>query len=629
MSQQITGVHIFEKRGPIDWEDELIAIQALSALSWKKFHGRIELYCNESHLESLKKWGVDKLYDKIDTELFANAPEEINRFHYWTFGKIFIPSMLEPPFVLVDTDLWITSELEFDFTKSLIAHHEEKFDKNYKGRFYDDFTHFLPEKYIGYFDDTINPLNVALLFVNDKDLVNEWFKISTEVLKSNRKTKLSNTQQIVFLEQRMLSMLAKKLDKNYSTFITQVYDSDNPDIMDDNLWEPPTSKWNEEEKIKFYSIKHVWGLKKMFNDQFIFSEVFDKVSKDINNYDLGSLGLSDIKKFVNEKSGFFESRKFENSEKISIIYFIPNIITDSETNILIKRIEYLYEFSKNIEIFVCKLESQTRKNNTRLENRIIKIIGTQNFLTSNTTDILNEIQSDIVHFEVSKYSNEFNSLMQKEFNEKKYKVVKSSDGINLISNFGTEVKIEYPKINNIIKLIENSLEHKLDTNTLPIHIKYQQRILLGLDMNKKHILCLGDLKEIPNSLLNYISEIYKVDSSIEFHFLNDLNVNSSFGERILNILTQSTKVWLENVDLYDFIKILDFVISFDKNDNLILFETESYGIPSMKWNNSSVIDNLKFINLQLIKKQVLPLIEEPVEFCETYLSFYGSLKSKQ
>ena len=66
MGQQLTGVHIFEKLGPIEWEDELIAIQAISALSWKKFHGRIELYCNQEHLESLKKWGVDKIYDKIE-----------------------------------------------------------------------------------------------------------------------------------------------------------------------------------------------------------------------------------------------------------------------------------------------------------------------------------------------------------------------------------------------------------------------------------------------------------------------------------------------------------------------------------------------------------------------------------
>ena len=94
MGQQLTGVHIFEKLGPIEWEDELIVIQAISALSWKKFHGRIELYCNEEHLESLKKWGGDKIYDKINTSLLLESPKNIDRKDYWTFCKIFVSSRL-------------------------------------------------------------------------------------------------------------------------------------------------------------------------------------------------------------------------------------------------------------------------------------------------------------------------------------------------------------------------------------------------------------------------------------------------------------------------------------------------------------------------------------------------------
>jgi hypothetical protein len=153
MGQQLTGIHIFEKLGPIEWEDELIAIQAISALSWKKFHGRIELYCNEEHLKSLKKWGVDKIYDKIDTSLLSNAPKNINRNEYWTFCKIYVSSNLKPPFVLVDTDLWITDELNFDTSKSFIAYHEENYDWSKPDSFYINFDNFVPEKYLNYFDE--------------------------------------------------------------------------------------------------------------------------------------------------------------------------------------------------------------------------------------------------------------------------------------------------------------------------------------------------------------------------------------------------------------------------------------------------------------------------------------------
>ena len=61
MPQNLTGIHVFEKNGPIEWEQMLAAAQFISALNWKKHHGRIELYTNDSWLSILKKYGVDEV----------------------------------------------------------------------------------------------------------------------------------------------------------------------------------------------------------------------------------------------------------------------------------------------------------------------------------------------------------------------------------------------------------------------------------------------------------------------------------------------------------------------------------------------------------------------------------------
>jgi hypothetical protein len=627
MSQQITGVHIFEKLGPIEWEDELIAIQALSVLTWKKYHGRIELYCNEEHLESLKKWGVDMLYDNINTELLGELPKDINKTEYWNFCKIFIPSRIEPPFVLVDTDLWITSPLEFDFNKSFISYHQESFDKTKESNFYSDFSDFIPEKYIGYFDETTKPTNVALLFFTDKELINTWYKTVCEIINEKRKTRLKNTQKVTFLEQWLLPMIAKKNNIDYGTFIPQIYDSTNTDYMDDNLWSPPYSKWSEEEKNKFEKIKHIWGLKKEFNDNNILTQVFDKVRNYITEFDINNLGLNKLKKLINDRSNYVEGKVVTGENITSILYCIPNILTDSLTNILIKRIEYLYNDYDDILIYVCQVNNNNIQN-IILRNRIINLIGVDNYFVIDNQDIttiLKDKNISICHYDISPYDTNFNGIMDNVFNDKKYVVVKSMDGIELTSNNDEFVNIPYPKINNIINLLPEDSDYKFDENSLPLHIKAQQRVFFRLDVFKSHVVCLGDITKIPNTLIELSKSVPDI---IQFHFLNYINVDLVEHQKILSKLNPSSMIWSENVDFYDFIKISDLVIDFTNDDTTLVNEVISYGIRIMKLSRNNNENILKFKTLLNDKsKQIIPTNNN--YFSRDYKNYYLSIRSKQ
>lgn len=643
MGQQLTGVHIFEKLGPIEWEDELIAIQAISALSWKKFHGRIELYCNEEHLESLKKWGVDKIYDKINTTLLSTAPKNIDRNEYWTFCKIYVSANLKPPFVLVDNDLWITDELNFDTSKSFVAYHEENYDWSKPYNFYVNFDNFIPEKYINYFDLNVKPTNVALLFWNDEELLKSWYDVVYEILNENRNCELSKLEKMTFLEQWLLPMNAVKNKKDYSTILPQAYNSHiNGDVFHPELWSPPVSGWNETHYVNFNKIKHVWGLKRYFSDQTILREVFETLLISAKKYILKNSGDVGILNFIKNRVGVIPSKKNFNDRALKVMYFIPSIITDNQTNVLLKRVENLYNSNYNIEIFVVNFLTK-EKNNQTIINKIIGNVGSDNYLTckkdlSSVYDLIVENKIDICQYEISNYDVDYNTLMNEVFLDVKIKTIKSENGINLISNLGNTIKIDYPLLNNVISNIPD-VDYEFDVNSLPLHVKIQNKILYTFDYTHKHIICLvDDIYNIPNRLYHIIDS-FKSSPNVQFNFFNFIDSENEESNKVIYRLSINTKIWLENLDYTNFILLSDLVLDFTSTYNTITLDCISYGIPIIK--TGQLITNSEFEiplpnnNIELIskikdnlfnhKKRIIPTKENTFNY--EYNSYYVSIKN--
>jgi hypothetical protein len=282
------GVHVFEKRGPIEWEDEMLAVNLLSILSWKKFHGPIHLYTNEEYLETLRKWGIDKFYDKIDTHTLKQIPDRLNQKDYWAFGKIHVAGEISEPFVLIDTDLWLNGPLEFDNDYSFVAYHYENFDIESKLNPYVDFDNFIPEKWIGRWNKDIMPVNTALLWFNNNVLKNEWIEIAKEIALQPNQTSLEDrfgSKKMVLIEQRILPMLAYERGLKYDTFIYHIYQSHLIGNREGFEWDPPTRDWNEQERKDFSKIRHIWGAKKYFKfDKEFKRDVFDCILYDFEPF---------------------------------------------------------------------------------------------------------------------------------------------------------------------------------------------------------------------------------------------------------------------------------------------------------------------------------------------------------
>jgi hypothetical protein len=262
--QTVTGIHVFEKRNDDGWTEMSFAVQLLSIISWKKFYGRIELYTNEEHLEDLKLRGIDKLYDKIDTELLKTMPE-LDKKKYWAFGKMYVASKLEPPFVLVDTDLWFDYPVVFNEDLSYQAYHFESFDINYSENIYLDFENNIPLKWIGRWNKDLMPTNTAILRINDKDLLKEWYECALEVAQQENQIIVDeevHSYYMTFVEQRLLPMIAHEMGKPYKVILPSIYKSYVRDGRGrGEEWEPMISELSENDRTKFMSTRHVWGMK--------------------------------------------------------------------------------------------------------------------------------------------------------------------------------------------------------------------------------------------------------------------------------------------------------------------------------------------------------------------------------
>ena len=96
---------------PTSSSEANILMQKASIISAKKYTGLpIKLYTDTNGYEEFKKNGILELVDEVDTELL-NSLDFVNGDQFWTSGKIISICNEEPPFIFMDLDLILKSEL--------------------------------------------------------------------------------------------------------------------------------------------------------------------------------------------------------------------------------------------------------------------------------------------------------------------------------------------------------------------------------------------------------------------------------------------------------------------------------------------------------------------------------------
>jgi hypothetical protein len=284
----MNAFHIYYQKDEEIPNNDLInlLVQFSSIKFWKKNQGEIHLYCNENHLKTLEKWGIDKFYDSINLDCLEDMPYFNYQDKYWSFCKIHAIKKiaeLNEEFVVLDTDLWIQEPIKIDPSFQIIGYHEEDVIEDQSNPYVNP-GNFLNSFDINSIDWSMNPINCAFLYLNSKELVDEWYKWVLKTIESNKeKETLILSADTIFIEQRLLTAIAYTLKMRVGKLIPNVYQPHIPCDEFGNEWIPKIG-YNLENQYITWNIKHVWGLKKSYNDPEIRNMVISTVVSSLDTF---------------------------------------------------------------------------------------------------------------------------------------------------------------------------------------------------------------------------------------------------------------------------------------------------------------------------------------------------------
>lgn len=180
----------------------------LSSLQWQKTNGEICMVCDTLVADFLYSTGLFKVWNEIKVTL-DKIPDSINPKTYWAAGKIFALSEFPAPIVGIDTDFLVWKKLSFNNPISVI--HTEELDPSCYPDL-DDFTDFADG-----FDFLEKASNTAFFYINDNEFLEFYTKKSIEFMKKYNPNE-NSLPHMLFAEQRLFSMCAKKLSKRINEF---------------------------------------------------------------------------------------------------------------------------------------------------------------------------------------------------------------------------------------------------------------------------------------------------------------------------------------------------------------------------------------------------------------------------
>jgi hypothetical protein len=215
----------------------------LSALMWRKQNGSIKLYTDTTGLAYYDSLGLTDLWNAgIDTSVLENIPATVNQQIYWAAAKIFALRATTTPVVMLDMDMIVWKNLsEILRDKSLaVIHREELTDCIY-----------LPKEVLktkaGYkfdpdWDWTELPCNASFVYFGNNGLKDYYTDSSIDFMTGEIEYPYEMISQMVFAEQRLLAMCAKKMNIPVYHFLDNPYQKDN------------------------HIFTHIWGAKSLARD---------------------------------------------------------------------------------------------------------------------------------------------------------------------------------------------------------------------------------------------------------------------------------------------------------------------------------------------------------------------------
>ena len=217
----ILGVHVnwsrpYQAQRPhvvYNVDDFELLSTILSALLWRKYNGPIKLYTDNMAFAFYRKLGMLQLWDGgVDSRTLESIPSSIDPSIFWAAGKLFAIKAEKSPFALIDTDLlfW-RSMTDIERRSLIISLHREPLDQYYCYIPFD-----VLKKRKGYkphpaWDWNELPCNTAFSYFNHPAFQNAYVEAAIDFMTDNKERPMEMVSQMVFAEQRIYAMTAKRM----------------------------------------------------------------------------------------------------------------------------------------------------------------------------------------------------------------------------------------------------------------------------------------------------------------------------------------------------------------------------------------------------------------------------------
>jgi hypothetical protein len=299
------GIHVHytlpnKKTIPDDW---FFLMSTISALYWKKYNGEIWLYTDPEYLKVLDIMGISKFWDNIKI-IDPSDLSEIDLSNFWAAPKIYVMDKQTEPFVSVDTDLYLVTNIPSEFYDADYSYSHRELLNNY---IYPPITEMcIPpgykiEKNLGFNEPAAN---CSLLYFRNIEFLKKYTQASLKYMKgnfANPKERQFKYCHMVFAEQRLLNALAKFEKVKSRVLIREYFDPGYPHKR--------PSGWVDKKGDGIFSVSsldpflfHLWGNKASFEKDPTYKMILTRRLENIFN-ELSTLPFSYYK---NKLSSYLE-----------------------------------------------------------------------------------------------------------------------------------------------------------------------------------------------------------------------------------------------------------------------------------------------------------------------------------
>lgn len=231
-----TPFFVRHKDGVYFMEQTELYCAVISALQWRKVNGDISLVTDKRGADYAERLGISAVWNAVLPIIPENA-EGINPLMFWAAGKLLALREIPAPIALVDMDFIVWDKLSTD--ELTVAHREDLMPDVYPPR---EFFANVKNEFLNEADWSVLPCNTAFLYLPDEDFKQYYVGQALRFMKTAPDCD-DFLCHMVFAEQRMLAMCAKKLGLPIKTLL----DKDRLFVAQD-------------------SFTHLWGAKQQMRD---------------------------------------------------------------------------------------------------------------------------------------------------------------------------------------------------------------------------------------------------------------------------------------------------------------------------------------------------------------------------